>query len=1057
MKHIFLCVALAVWAAAAYGAEPALTLEGAGTQNSPYLIQNAADVQALASACNSATTSSNNGHYKGKYFAITADIDMTGVKDFLGIGTAPAGVKTSYSTFHFDGFLDGRGHRIKNMVINGVVRKDDGTVNTSTTAADGARRYVGFIGALSNGGTVSNLIIDASCRIECYSNVGAVAGYIGTDCYVTGCANFAEVVAYDGAVGGIVGQQSTTSTKKGGVTMCFNAGTVRANGSEIGGIVGKTSYGVITNCVNVGQVIANQFDACKGAFLQTKAGGMTGYASYTKITDCFNAGDVYAMKESAGGIAGVVAESSTGVGGMASCLNVGYVYGALGYNCGYIAALNNSSSSVLHTVSNVYYDAQMSNTLFGADCQSFTAQTNIKGLPTAQLTSGQTLAGLEGWVYKAGSYPVPAGFDYAELTAAAATYLNIPAGQDADLLTGSATASTGTAVSLERPTTLFTVSGNTVTAHPSKGNGVGVFKLVNGGFTRHLLLSTYSIPFSGSGTEASPYLISNKADLLSLASLSNNMRLKWTGKHFRLTADIDLSNETGFPGIGCSPDTVNNFGPSYRLQFRGNFNGDNHKIMNWTLNGVTFDSDSNYIDWRKGGYYSNGFFGTLGQGAVVRNLIIDPSCTYNVYFYSGGIATMTRGDAVIDNCHVGATVNMYNRYFGGIVAYDNPSMQAGLTGGSVKISNCSFSGKILADYDYVGGIIGFSTHEQSSVTNCVFTGSIEARPFCLKTLGSSSTSTLNRIGGIAGAMRGVIENCASYGPITVHQGRATASVPKYKASGVGGIAGQFSNYSATAAMRNCFSSSQVQIVGYTGENDDATQVGALLGDFFSYKDTKNKTQYYGQSAANFCDTTLCATRAIVGTYSNVPDSVTVSDRFHGMATSAYVKGVALDSLSSVFAFNNGYYPMLKGWADNADVKAAASTFFNIGVEQGGSIRNLRPGAICRFNTVMPLTGSLENGSVFYIKDNALKMRNVNETANDVLTLTNGRFFTFYPIHKDLGTGVCDLNNDATDPIVSTVYYSTEGLRIANPQRGTTVIAISRTQSGRTIANKLVIK
>lgn len=167
--------------------------------------------------------------------------------------------------------------------------------------------------------------------------------------------------------------------------------------------------------------------------------------------------------------------------------------------------------------------------------------------------------------------------------------------------------------------------------------------------------------------------------------------------------------------------------------------------------------------------------------------------------------------------------------------------------------------------------------------------------------------------------------------------------------------------------------------------------------------------------------------------------------------------MALDSLSSVFAFNNGYYPMLKGWADNADVKAAASTFFNIGVEQGGSIRNLRPGAICRFNTVMPLTGSLENGSVFYIKDNALKMRNVNETANDVLTLTNGRFFTFYPIHKDLGTGVCDLNNDATDPIVSTVYYFTEGLRIANPQRGTTVIAISRTQSGRTIANKLVIK
>lgn len=220
MKKFLLLPALAFCSLAAQAADPALSFEGDGTAASPYLIKTADDVIALATACNGAT-STTSGHYAGKYFSLTADIDMAGKSGFYGIATAPADKATSTGTYHFDGIFDGCGYRIKNMKINGVVRKDDGSVNTST-GANGSRRYCGFFGAIGTGGKVSNLVIDASCRIEAYSYVGGVVGNLGTDAFVENCANYAEVVTYDSYTGGIVGCQVTSSTKTGGISNCFN-------------------------------------------------------------------------------------------------------------------------------------------------------------------------------------------------------------------------------------------------------------------------------------------------------------------------------------------------------------------------------------------------------------------------------------------------------------------------------------------------------------------------------------------------------------------------------------------------------------------------------------------------------------------------------------------------------------------------------------------------------------------------------------------------------------------------------------------------------------------
>lgn len=1017
-----------------WSAEPTLNLEGTGTAASPYLIKTAADVQTLAAACNQATASSS-GHYSGKYFRQTADIDMSGVSGFIGIGTAPAD-KSGSSSWSFQGIYDGGGFRIKNMTIKGLVYKEDGSVNTST-GANGSRRYIGFFGTLGSNASVSNLIIDESCSIEGYSYVGGICGYTSAGITISNCANFATIRVYDQYAAGIAGRFYNSTSKPGTIKNCYNAGKIIGY-SYVGGIAGESDYATISFSANTGQIIGTNYYPGKSSVSSTRVGGIIGYASYSRCENCANYGDIFASKELAGGITGYAYENTSGFGGIVSCLNTGMVYANLDYLAGTIAGSEGSSTTALKTLQNNYYDATLANTLFGGNNPYFQNRAGIEGYSTGQLTSGNALIGLTNWVYKAGSYPIPQGLNYPELTTAAATYLTFPAGQDANLLTETATASTGVSAELYKASNIFTVSDNKVTAHPGLGNGKNAVKLTNGKFVRHVIVSTYTIPFSGDGTAASPYLINNKEDLINFQNLTNDMQILWGGKYIKMTADIDMAGETRFQGIGCTPDSISNLAPSYRYHFEGNFDGNGHKISNLVVNWVNFTADSTYIDWRKGAIYSNGFFGTLGKGAVIRNLTIDNTCRFTTYYYSGGLAVMARyGEATIENCHVGTYIKAYNRYVGGIIGIDN-------TEAPVKISNCSFSGTIEANYDYVGGIIGFGSNTESEITGCVNIGKINCWKFDKIAVGSNSTAQLNRIAGIAGALRGNMIGCASYGPIHVQAHPYDAS--KNKMLGLGGLAGQYSNYAAGKGLTCNFTSSQIYMTGEWA--DGQVQTGIIVGDYW------RNASLYGSPSANYCDTTLNYQSLILGNLT--PDTLAAPNAFHGMTTSELTSGAAIDSLKQYFNFEAGYYPIPKPFAANADVRAAACTFFNVSMANGGNIKKLIPGAVCPFNDVMPLTGTLSSDEVFYIKNNSLKQRNVEQMADDILMLTNGAFSTFYPVHKVLGLGVDGIANDG-DIIVSTEYYTPAGLRVATPAPGTTVIAISKTISGKRIVIKTVMR
>lgn len=257
-------------------------LSGSGTQTDPYLITSKADVLALAKYVNGTddgTTATNNQTKAGGdvcaglYFAFTADVDMQHDTTFLGIGAVTNFHRTSTTSWKFSGNIDGRGHKISNLTINGMVFKDDGSISTSSnTTTRGSRQYTGFIGILEKG-SVTNLHFDASCSVTSYSKVGMVVGRMSQGSTVSGCSSAGTVRSYSDYAGGIVSDCSATSSTTLTVADCQNTGTVYCNYRYAGGITGGLYYGTITNCINTGRIELHSFHSSRAEGVQEGADG----------------------------------------------------------------------------------------------------------------------------------------------------------------------------------------------------------------------------------------------------------------------------------------------------------------------------------------------------------------------------------------------------------------------------------------------------------------------------------------------------------------------------------------------------------------------------------------------------------------------------------------------------------------------------------------------------------------------------------------------------------------------------------------------------------------
>ena len=119
---------------------------------------------------------------------------------------------------------------------------------------------------------------------------------------------------------------------------------------------------------------------------------------------------------------------------------------------------------------------------------------------------------------------------------------------------------------------------------------------------------------AGDGSKENPYLISNDMQLAKLAHDVNNGKT-FSGKYFKLTKDIDLSQALWTPIGSWNPKTPN--------FFAGKFDGDGHKISNmhicWT------NAEGQEASW---GLFSR-LAGTAANEegfACVTNLVVDNAC-----------------------------------------------------------------------------------------------------------------------------------------------------------------------------------------------------------------------------------------------------------------------------------------------------------------------------------------------------------------------------------------------------------------------------------------------
>ncbi|WP_418446365.1 choice-of-anchor Q domain-containing protein, partial [Cloacibacillus evryensis] len=280
-----------------------------------FYISTSADLAGLADLVN---TSFN---LYGKTFHLTADIDLGGVP-WTPIGN---------ETYVFSGTFEGGGHAVTGLYIDGsedyrglfgyifnATVKDLSVSGSVTTTGNNAGAVAGY----AQNSRVTNCVSDAA--VSGGSNVGGIAGNVqgstGDPAYISGCVNGGRVSGRESNIGGIAGALSVAIASD-----CANAGAVTGGGSwnsGIGGIVGYGIDGGVANCLNRGDVRAENDGA--------NAGGIVGYYSGITAELCTNMGQVYG-----GGYAGgILGNHFAGDSTVTSCASVGGVSG--GENTGAI-------------------------------------------------------------------------------------------------------------------------------------------------------------------------------------------------------------------------------------------------------------------------------------------------------------------------------------------------------------------------------------------------------------------------------------------------------------------------------------------------------------------------------------------------------------------------------------------------------------------------------------------------------------------------------------------------------------------------------------------------
>ena len=232
-----------------------------------------------------------------------------------------------------------------------------------------------------------------------------------------------------------------------------------------------------------------------------------------------------------------------------------------------------------------------------------------------------------------------------------------------------------------------------------------------------------------------------------------------------ITADLDFSSVGAdkFVTLGLR-DGAKQSPDGQAKYFAGTLNGNGKRIMN-------LKSDVPFIQ-------------AIGTGALVKDVIIDASCEFGVWY---GTKSIEFGplvgycsDGKITNCSSSATVTLSQC---NSLANNNDLYVGGLVGRNraAEIIGCTSSTSIVADATYVvdaasksnlyiGGFTGYCSNPNGVLENCSNTGNISV----------ASTALNIYVGGIcAKASAGTITGCSNSGAITAATARATGDPCKF--------------------------------------------------------------------------------------------------------------------------------------------------------------------------------------------------------------------------------------------------------------------------------------
>ena len=830
-----------------------------------YTIRTAEEL-AYLSALTNGTDGVAFDMFEDKFVSLTRNIDLSAYPNWMPIG---------YGYSAFEGTFNGNDYTV---TVN-MDKRFSGEGEDSIA--------IGIIGCLSSG-TVKNLTVAGSITVTNDTNstvyVGAIAGLsdmYGETATIERCKNAATIeIAASGSgeinAGGIVGatQQKKHNKKVHRILNCLNEGNVVVHVAadltvNVAGIAGAGRMGnPISSCWNTGDVSVTAVEGANVTSITGNAAGIAGKDS--NVTSCANYGNISTpsnFEGSTAGIIGVVYKNAKN-GFVTNSYNVGNVTGSkeslfgIGKvdargkieNSYYVCKLNDTEKMAYAndaSEAKVKYNEVDKTYTVGDDTALLVKKLNDnRGSNTAWFVNHA--AGVYfpihvlswtgdrreefGGVTISITYDPNGGMTRNGSTLPVTESVTL----EPDVNTGEWTAASHTVLAVNSEEIGFVNENGEIKATPwntakdgtGTGYNAGDFIYVFGPESEDITLYAQWETIWDTDEDGA-YLIKNPTDLKSLQTQVNDKGFDYTGKWFRLTENIALTDE--WTPIG-----------KFRAEFCGNLDG-NHK----SISGLNVNTSTQYA----------GLFGTVGEITVQSLTLQDGSviCT-GATSWCGGLAG--NGSLLLSDVHI---VNM-------AISGDGIGGTGGILGGGyASMTACSNTGGSVSGR-YAGGLAGRGNTNGTDFifTDCNNSAAVTGRNYAGGMAGSDRSESMEftncsnagniRSGGPANgiAAAGTFVTCTNTGAISSSQGQANGIADYAKDITQCGNTGAINGSPAAGIARHAM---RIEKCYNTGK------ITATAGNAAAYGIAQSVNWYIKNSFTYNVDTQVPLVRNIkVGTY-----------------------------------------------------------------------------------------------------------------------------------------------------------------------------------------------